>query len=93
MLLWASTTEILSSMPVSYWAWVQLKRLPVRLDCVVQQLLQRILAAYLKEKLRKACLFRQLLILKVGRAQLGVVLLLVNRIANFPPQIRLPRNI
>ena len=55
--------------------------------------MQRILAANLKEVFGKAGLFSQSLILKVGRGQLGGILAGAHRVADFAPEIRLPRDI
>ena len=89
----ASTTEIRSPIPVSYCARVSssafLSSSTVSFNSCCSASCPRIS----KKNSRQAGLFRQLLILKIGLAQLRVVLLLVNGIAHLAPQIGLPRNV
>ena len=55
--------------------------------------LQRVLAANFEEGDGQVSLFGEALVLQIGGAELCGLLLLVDRIANLTPEIRLPRNI
>ena len=65
----------------------------VGIHCVIEDLLQCVLAVNLKEVLGKAGLFSQPLILKIGSGQLRGILAGAHRVAHFPPEVRLPRHI
>ena len=72
---------------------LELQGFLVGFHCVIEELLQRILAANLEEVLGQAGLFGEPLILKVGRGQLGRVLAGAHCVAHLAPEIGLPRDI